>query len=313
MQKARLSLVSKCYAPSDKIPFGAIIAIPLFYALVSSVLGVYYSYCIYNIPFVFLNLILLFTYAALTLFIASLSIKVFKSRYPLVSCVLVFLGITAGFYVSWAAWLAFIAHDLSSLSPEARTNLDFLKSFTDKKALCLALLEDPKLMWNFILDIYHTGTWYFTKSDSTIKGVPLLIFWIFEFVFFEFLVLYDAWTESSEPFYEVGNIWYKKYRSKKAFRLPESADSLERELSLIREGNFSFFLNAPFASEDDVKFLELEIYAAKGSFDAYGTVNLTAVNQYRKKEHSQGREIVKFRLFPSDLAYSIIDRVKKRK
>jgi hypothetical protein len=228
---------------------------------------------------------------------------------------LVFIGTAAGFYVSWCVWLSIVATNFGSLSPEARTDVSFFTRNRDDFEICLAILKDPALAWSFVRDVYDTGIWTLGKEGFTVKGPLLLIFWIFEFLFFEIVTLKDAWESASSPFYEMGNIWYKKHRFRKVFRFPESYDMMEITLKAIRNSDFGYFARAPFATEDDPGYIELEIYTAKGSFDAYGTVRVKTVNSKRQKETylKHDFDVVKHARISSEVAGAILKRIEQEK
>jgi hypothetical protein len=165
-----------------------------FYVVVSAGLGVLYAMGIWYSPFPYLNFVLLLAYASLTRLIGGLSIRVFKAGSPGLASFFVFLGITVGFYVSWAAWLTLFAHAGETVEALGR-ELTYVRSSLDPDTL-LVFLQNPQEMFYLAKQIYLKGLWVFLGTMTPVRGPILLVLWILEYLIYMIMVVRDAWLKS---------------------------------------------------------------------------------------------------------------------
>ncbi|WP_234859519.1 hypothetical protein [Aquimarina aquimarini] len=188
---------SRKFSPISLLYFAALSIIGL------PILALIYSYCIWYIPFVYINLFITIGFGIGTgLIIRSFAVKIGKVRNPTIGFLLGAIGGCIALYFNWAIWV-----DLAINSGESYgnsrigitvSNIEFLQVFS--------LIAQPGLLLELIKEIGEYGTWGI--RGATVSGVFLYIIWAIEALIVIGISAILPWQKAGEPFCELSNQWY---------------------------------------------------------------------------------------------------------
>ncbi|RUT68109.1 hypothetical protein D0817_22550 [Flavobacterium cupreum] len=197
--------MEKYYKPSGK--FSLIFILYFFLVSVTAfpVLGLIYAYCIWYIPFVYINFFITLGFGFLIGFVVALFvIKKGKVRNPLLGF---FIGLTAAFlalYLHWAIWIDLVINAGESYGSDrigiTVSNIEFLQVFS--------LIFRPDLVLEYISQVNENGTWGI--RGATASGAFLWVVWSIEFIIVITISGFLSYLEAKKPFSESTNSWYEE-------------------------------------------------------------------------------------------------------
>ena len=198
--------MTKYYKPSGK--FSPLFL--LYFVTVSltafPILGMIYAYCIWYIPFIYINFFITVGFGFLVgLVISKFIIKSGKVRNPILALIIgVFSGIVA-LYLHWSVWIDLVINAGKSYGSDrigiTVSNIEFLQVFS--------LILQPNLVFEYINEVSKYGTWGI--RSATVSGTFLWVIWAIEFVIVIVLTSFLAYLQSKKPFSESTNSWYKEF------------------------------------------------------------------------------------------------------
>lgn len=189
-------------------PSGRFSPVSLIYFLLLSlsalpVLGLIYTYCIWYIPFIYIN----FFIAAGFGFVVGLIINIVvigkgKVRNVTLSLILGLLGGFIALYFHWAVWV-----DLVINAGESYGNSQVGVTVSNIKILQVFFLAaDPGTLFGMIKEINEFGTWGI--RGATVSGTFLSVIWIIELIIIVGIATIITFPRSKKPFCEMGNNWF---------------------------------------------------------------------------------------------------------
>lgn len=191
------------YKPSGKFSPTSFLFFLLLSVTAMPILGLIYSYCIWYIPFIYINFILAgaFGFIAGTL-INKFVIKKGKVRNGSLSFLFGLLGGAIALYFHWAVWVDLVINAGESYGSDSVgitvSNISILQVFN------LAL--EPTTLFAIIGEINEYGTWGI--RGGSVSGTFLSVIWIIELLIIVGVTLLSSSGQSSAPFCEMSDKWY---------------------------------------------------------------------------------------------------------
>ncbi len=198
--------MAKYYEASGKFDYKSFLYFILTSITILPLLGLVYAYCIWYIPFIYINFII----AAVLGFIISwftrkIVIKLGKVRNTTLALI---FGLLAGLicmYFHWAVWV-----DLVINAEENYGNSTIGITVSNIKILdVFALALQPDTLFSIIQEINKYGTW--GLRSATVSGVFLSIIWIIELLIIVGISTIIPIATAKEPFCELDNKWFKEH------------------------------------------------------------------------------------------------------
>ncbi len=194
---------SNYYSPSGGFSPIAFLYFILIAFLLFPILGLIYAYCIWYIPFIYINFLIAAGFGfGVGFLINRVVVKMGKVRNPMITFILGLTGGLIALYFHWAVWIDLVINAGESYGNDRLgvtvSNISFLQVFS------LAL--DPSTLWELIKEINFYGTWGF--RSSTVSGTFLTIIWIVEMVIIVGIATITPIPASKKPFCEMGNVWF---------------------------------------------------------------------------------------------------------
>ncbi|TCN55333.1 hypothetical protein D0809_17600 [Flavobacterium circumlabens] len=197
--------MEKYYKPSGKFSLIFILYLLLVSVTAFPVLGLLYAYCIWYIPFVYVNFFITLGFGFLIGFVVALIvIKKGKVRNPVLGFV---IGLTAAFfalYLHWAIWIDLVINAGESYGSDrigiTVSNIEFLQVFS--------LIFRPDLVLEYISQVNEYGTWGI--RGATASGAFLWVVWSIEFIIVIAISGFLSYLEAKKPFSESTNSWYEE-------------------------------------------------------------------------------------------------------
>ena len=193
------------YKPSGKFSPVSFIYFTIFSLIILPLLGLIYAYCIWYIPFPYINFLITAGFG----FLIGLLISVFvigkgKVRNPLIALALGFFGGLIGLYFQWAVWV-----DLVINAGESYGNSRIGVTVSNIKILdVFALALDPVTLFKLIGEINQYGTWGI--RDLTPSGTFLYVIWGIEFLVVVVIAAFLPRVKAKQPFCEKNNEWFEE-------------------------------------------------------------------------------------------------------
>ncbi len=190
------------YKPSGKFSPLSLVYFIILSATLLPLLALLYSYCIWYIPFVYINLFITIGFGmGIGLIIASLTIKKGKVRNPTLALLLGVTGGLVALYFNWAIWANLVINSGETYGSSrigiTVSNVKFLQVFS--------LITQPAALLEFIKEIGEYGTWGI--RGTTIRGTFLYIIWFIEALIVIGVSAALTWQKARTPFCEISNTW----------------------------------------------------------------------------------------------------------
>lgn len=180
------------------------------YLLLASVtvfplLGLIYSYAIWYIPFIYINVLITGACGfAIGFIVDRTGIRFGKVRNSTLAMLLALVGGFVATYFQWVVWVDLAINISDSVGG---SKIGFAIS-NIKLGEVLTLAADPGLVFSLISEINAVGTW--GLAGGAVNGIFLTIIWIIEACILLGIPLLMARKASKRPFSEATNNWMKE-------------------------------------------------------------------------------------------------------
>lgn len=198
--------MTEYYKPSGKFSPTFLLYFFLVSVLAFPILGLIYAYCIWYIPFIYINFFITLGFGILV----SLAISVFvvkkgKVRNPILALIIGILGGMLALYFHWSVWIDLVINAGESYGSNrigiTVSNIEFLQVFS--------LIFQPALVFEYICKVNDYGTWGI--SGATVSGSLLWVIWAIEFIMVIAISGFLPYLEAKKPFSESTNSWYEEF------------------------------------------------------------------------------------------------------
>lgn len=195
--------MDKYYKPSGRFSLIFILYFLLVSITAFPILGLIYAYCIWYIPFVYINFFITMGFGFLVGFIiAVFVIKKGKVRNPLLGLFIGLLGAFLALYIHWAIWIDLVINAGKSYGSNrigvTVSNIQFLQVFS--------LIFQPDVVFKYIIQVNEYGTWGI--RGATVSGAFLWLIWAIELVIVVAISGFVTYLDAKKPFSESTNSWY---------------------------------------------------------------------------------------------------------
>lgn len=195
----------KYYKPSGKFSVSSFIYFVLMCIIALPLLGLIYAYCIWYIPFPYINFLITAGFG----FVIGLLVNYFvvekgKVRNVYLASVFGILAGLIGLYFHWAVWA-----DLVINAGESYGNSRIGITMSNIKILdVFVLAANPSQLFQLIGEINQYGTWGI--KGMTPSGVFLYILWAIEFIIVIVISIFTSSIKAHQPFCENSNEWFEE-------------------------------------------------------------------------------------------------------
>lgn len=169
------------------------------------ILALIYTYLIWYIPFVYINLFITIGFGfAVGLVVNLLVIKLGKVRNTTLAVIFGLIAGSIALYFSWVIWVDLVFNAGESYGTSrigiTTSNIKFFQ--------VVELALHPKELFSIITEINSVGTWGF--RSTAVSGLFLTVIWIIEALIILVLSFLLPLGQSSTPFCELNNTWFKE-------------------------------------------------------------------------------------------------------
>ncbi|RZJ51666.1 MAG: hypothetical protein EOO44_14195 [Flavobacterium sp.] len=236
--------MDKYYTPSGKFSPSFVLYFLAVSAIVFPILGLIYAYCIWYIPFVYINFFITLGFGFLVgLAIALFVIKKGKVRNPVLGLLIGVIGGILALYFHWAIWIDLVINAGETYGSNrigiTVSNIQFLQVFS--------LIFQPALVFDSICQVSEYGTWGI--RGATVTGTFLWVIWSIEFIIVIGVSGFLSYLEAQKPFSESTNSWYEEV-TLPAFSYIENTQQIIADISKSNLEGFDF-LSKDVDSESD--------------------------------------------------------------
>lgn len=292
--------MEKYYKPSGKFSLIFILYFLLVSVTAFPILGLLYAYCIWYIPFVYVNFFITLGFGFLIGFvIALLVIKKGKVRNPFLG---LFIGLTAAFfalYFHWAIWIDLVINAGESYGSDrigiTVSNIKFLQVFS--------LLFRPDLVFEYISQVNESGTWGI--RGATASGTFLWVVWSIEFSIVIAISGFLSYLEAKKPFSESTNSWYEEI-TLPAFSYIENQQQMITDILASNHASFDL-LSKSIDSEVDSHSV-FTLYASKSGKNYLSVDNKTSKVDGKGNIKFDSDEIVEYIAINSELSKLLLNK-----
>lgn len=264
------------------------------------ILGLIYAYCIWYIPFIYINFFITVGFGFLVgLVITQFVIKKGKVRSPILALI---IGVTGGLlslYFHWSIWIDLVINAGESYGSNrigiTVSNIEFLQVFS--------LIFQPGLVFEYIGEINDVGTWGI--RGATVSGTFLWIIWSIEFIIVIAISGFLAYLEAKKPFSESTNSWYKEFELP-AFNYIENKEQIIENISKSNHVGFGF-LSKDIDNKTDSHSI-FTLYSSKSGKNYLSIDNKTSNTDSKGKITFDNTLIVEYIAIDSELSKLLLDK-----
>jgi hypothetical protein len=181
------------YNPSGRISLKFLLAMAIGVS-VAAVLGVFYSWCIWNITFIYINVILTVLFAVILAGVSGGMIRFGKVRNFPVGLLFAFLIAIVFLYAKWTEWRVIIGDEAAAMPGSKFIATGLFTSFLQ-----------PGETWSLMVVSTKLGIW--EVAGFEVKGILLWLVWIVEAAIFFYFQFITALRQPRLPFSEVTKEW----------------------------------------------------------------------------------------------------------
>lgn len=286
--------MTQYYKPSGKFSPSFI----LFFLLVSLVafplLGLIYAYCIWYIPFIYINFFITLGFGFLVaLCVNKVVIRKGKVRNPILALFIGFFAGIVALYFHWSVWIDLVINAGESYGSErigvTVSNIEFLQVFS--------LIFQPSMVFEYIGMVNEFGTWGI--RGATVSGAFLWVIWAIEFVVVVGVSSFLPYLESKKPFSESTNSWYEEI-TLPALSFIENKEQLIADITSNNHSGFDF-LNKEVNKESDSHSI-FTLYKSKSGKNYLTIDNKTSSFDSKGKVEFKSDEFVEYILIDGQLS-----------
>lgn len=225
--------MAKYYKPSGKFSPISFIYFILTALIVLPILALVYTYLVWYIPFVYINLFITIGFGFTIGFaISFLAIKFGKVRNSTIALTLGLIGGLIALYFSWAIWVDLV---INAGENYGNSRIGITASSTRFSQL-FRLVLNPKILMEIIAEINSIGTWGI--GSSTVSGVFLTIIWVIEALIIIVITTVMSYTAAKIPFCELDNKWFDVNNDLPAFSYIENPTEMINLLERLNPNSF---------------------------------------------------------------------------
>ncbi len=226
-------MIATYYKPSGKFTPTSLLLFAITSIIALPVLALLYSYCIWYIPFVYINFLITIGFGLGTgLLISNLAIKIGKVRNPMIGFLLGAIGGGIALYFNWAIWVDLVINSSETYGNSrigvTVSTIEFLQVFS--------LASQPGVLLEFIKEIGTYGTW--GLKGNTVSGGFLYFIWIVEALITIGVAAILPWYKARTPFCELGNCWFTE-KELPAFEWIDNPAEVVKDLEAEKPALFS--------------------------------------------------------------------------
>lgn len=292
--------MEKYYKPSGKFSSIFILYFLLVSVIAFPILGLVYAYCIWYIPFVYINLFITIGFGFLVGFvIAYFVIEKGKVRNPFLGFIIGLAGALLALYLHWAIWIDLVINAGESYGSNkvgiTVSNIDFLQVFS--------LIFRPDLVFEYIGQVNEYGTWGI--RGATVSGTFLWIIWFIEFIIVIAISGFLPYLEAKKPFSESTNSWYEEVVLS-AFGYIENREQI---ITSIAQSNYEGFtsLSKEVNSEEDSHSI-FTLYKSKSGKNYLSIDNKTSKTDNKGNISFDNDLIVEYIAINSEFSKILLDK-----
>jgi hypothetical protein len=290
--------MEKYYKPSGKFSSVFILYFLLVSVIAFPILGLLYAYCIWYIPFVYINFFITIGFGFLVGFvIAQFVIKKGKVRNPFLGLIIGLAGALLALYFHWAIWIDLVINAGESYGSNrigiTVSNIDFLQVYS--------LIFRPDLVLEYIGQVNEYGTWGI--RGATVSGAFLWVIWLIEFIIVIAISVFLPYLEAKRPFSESTNSWYEEVILP-AFNYIENKQQIIADISQSNHANFDF-LSKDINSETDSHSI-CTLYKSKSGKNYLSIVNKTSKTDDKGNISFDNDQIVEYIAVNSEFSKILI-------
>ncbi|MDR1035362.1 MAG: hypothetical protein LBT40_01925 [Deltaproteobacteria bacterium] len=202
--------MERFYAPSGEVHGSSFLIVAAALAA-GAVLAPLYAAASLYVPLIYLNVILIVLYGAAVGTAGGIVARKTLTLNPLLAGVFAVVGGWAGFYASWAVWIALVAHFGGAAFPGFKETLGYLTAFGDWGPL----LGEPRMLVELARLVNEEGLWSIGRASShsgSVHGLALLGVWIVEFLIYTISAAVVAANEARTPYSEEAGEFLKRQK-----------------------------------------------------------------------------------------------------
>jgi hypothetical protein len=296
--------MSKYYQASGKSSPTSFLLFILTSVIAIPVLALAYTYLIWYIPFIYINLFITAGFGfAVGMAISHLAVKTGKVRNSTIAIIFGFLGGLFALYFSWAIWVDLVINAGESYGNSrigiTTSNIEFLQVF--------GLVLQPDTLFNFISEINKTGTWGI--RGGTVSGTFLTIIWIIELLIILILSIIFPYLKAKAPFCEVDNKWFKE-EDLPAFSFIKNTKEMVVNLE---NSNQNSFIGLEHISNFETESHSIFTLYSSEKGESFVTIeNKLAKTNDKDEIEFEGDEFIEYISISSELKNSIIFAVEPK-
>lgn len=288
------------YKPSGKFSSIFILYFLLVSAVAFPILGLIYAYCIWYIPFVYINFFITIGFGFLVGFVISqFVIKKGKVRNPLLGFIIGLLGGLLALYFHWAIWIDLVINAGESYGSSkigiTVSNIDFLQVFS--------LIFRPDLVFEYIGQVNEYGTWGI--RSATVTGTFLWIIWLIEFIIVIAISGFLPYLEAKKPFSETTNLWYEEIVLP-AFSYIENKQQVIASITQSNHASFDSLTKEVNKEEDSHSIFTL--YKSKSGKSYLSIDNKTSKTDNKGNITFDNDQIVEYIAINSELSKLLLNK-----
>lgn len=286
--------MTQFYKPSGKFSPSFI----LFFLLVSLIafplLGLIYAYCIWYIPFIYINFFITLGFGFLVAFcVNKVVIRKGKVRNPVLALFIGFFAGIVALYFHWSVWIDLVINAGESYGSDrigvTVSNIEFLQVFS--------LIFQPTMVFEYISMVNEFGTW--GLGGATVSGAFLWVIWAIEFVIIVGVSSFLPYLESKKPFSESTNSWYEEI-TLPALSFIENKEQLIADITSNNHSGFDF-LNKEVNKESESHSV-FTLYKSKSGKNYLTIDNKTSSLDSKGKVEFKSDEFVEYIMIDGQLS-----------
>jgi len=292
--------MDKYYKPSGRFSLSFILYFLLASVVAFPILGLIYAYCIWYIPFIYINFFITIGFGFLVGFVISVFvIKKGKVRNPLLGCIIGLAGAFLALYFHWAIWIDLVMNAGESYGSNrigiTVSNIEFLQVFS--------LIFRPDLVFEYIGQVNQYGTWGI--RGAIVSGTFLWVIWAIEFVIVAAISAFLPYLEAQKPFSESTNSWYEEI-TLPAFSYIENQQQIITDILAGNRDNFDLLSKAVNSETDSHSVFTL--YKSKSGKNYLSIDNKTSKLDNKGNIKFDSNQIVEYIAVNNELSKILLDK-----
>ncbi len=290
--------MSNYYAPSGKFSNLSILYFILAALIAFPILGLIYSYCIWYIPFVYINFFITAGFGfALGWLISFLVINLGKVRNTSMATLFGALGGLIAIYFHWAVWVDLVINVSSGSESDmiATSNIKIFEVFS--------LAQNPGVLFSLIKEINGFGTWGIV--GGAVSGTFLTLIWLVEFIIIMAISTLLPMGAARKPFSETDDSWFEEQQLAPFIFI----DAKEKLIADIEEADVEAFQAIGLSENPDQNHSIFTLYDSKEGISYLTIENNTGKINDDGKVEFESDQIVEFIALSHELREALLAKL----